>query len=354
MHYNFYPGPSKIYPQVGGYFQEAMALGILERNHRSEAFQELFSTTKSLLKSKLNIPLDYEIVVVSSATECWEIITQSFIQHESYHFFNGAFGEKWWNYTQKIHPEAKKVSCRLDENPSLQMVDKNAELLAFTHNETSNGAVIAESFQKLVRSQFPNSLIAYDATSSMAGYEFDWDSGDIWYASVQKCFGLPAGMALMIVGPKAIRRAKEVDERDHYNSFNFILKNALNNQTHHTPNIANIFLLNRLMQNVENISAIHKNLKKRKEQLYRGLSKLEKLSPLIQFDKFQSDTVFCLKGEKEVILKLKEEAEKEGFILGNGYGEWKETTIRIANFPAISNQDYIDLINFLLRFDKMN
>lgn len=354
MKYNFYPGPSKIYPQVAGYFQEAMELGILERNHRSKAFQELFSTTKSLLKSKLNIPLDYEIVMVSSATECWEIIAQSFINKKSYHLFNGAFGEKWCNYTQHIHAESEAISFGLNENPLLESINDKAELLALTHNETSNGTALSEQFQKQVRTQFPNSLIAYDATSSMAGYEFDWELGDIWYASVQKCFGLPAGMALMVVSPRAIERAKEINEKKHYNSFNFILKNALNNQTHHTPNIANIFLLNRLMQNVENISAVYQNLKIRKKQFFKELSNLGRFEPLVSANEFQSDTVFCLKAETKSIQKLKEVAEKEGFVLGNGYGVWKENTIRIANFPAIPNQYYTELINFLLRFDKMN
>jgi phosphoserine aminotransferase len=354
MQYNFYPGPSKIYPQVSGYFQEAMELGILERNHRSKTFQDLFSTTKSLLKSKLNIPLDYEILMVSSATECWEIIAQSFISSKSYHFFNGAFGEKWCNYTKNIHPKTEPISFGLEEDPLLHSIDRNAELLAFTHNETSNGTAISEQFQKEVRSQFSNSLLAYDATSSMAGYEFDWELGDIWFASIQKCFGLPAGMALMVVSPGAIAKAKEINENKHYNSFNFILKNALNNQTHYTPNIANIFLLNRLMKNVENISAVHHNLKARKEQFYHELLKLEKLSPLILSNKLQSDTVFCLTGARDNIDLVKKVAENESVILGNGYGDLKDNTIRIANFPAIPNDDYTVLINFLLSFDKMN
>jgi phosphoserine aminotransferase len=354
MHYNFYPGPSKIYPQVAGYFREAIELGVLERNHRSKAFQELFSTTKSLLKSKLNIPLDYEIVIVSSATECWEIIAQSFIKNKSYHFYNGAFGEKWLDYTLKICSKAEGKSFGLDDSIPLQSINRNVDLIALTHNETSNGTSISERVQKEVRTQFPNGLIAYDATSSMGGIELDWELGDIWFASVQKCFGLPAGMALMVVSPKAIDRAEVMDENGHYNSFNFILKNAKSNQTHHTPNIANIYLLNRLMQNIENISAVYQNLKSRKDQFYSNLRKLEKLKPLVDLNELQSDTVFCLVGESDIIQKLKEKAEKEGFILGNGYGEWKETTIRIANFPAIPNEDYIDLINFLLRFDKMN
>ncbi|SMG33061.1 phosphoserine aminotransferase apoenzyme [Marivirga sericea] len=354
MKYNFYPGPSKIYPQVARYFQEAMESGIMERNHRSTAFHNLFSATKSLLKSKLNVPLEYEIIVVSSATECWEIISQSFIQASSSHFFNGAFGKKWWKYTQKIHHKSKGNEFDVRENPSLQSFEKEVELLAFTHNETSNGTVIPQSFQEKVRNEFPEKLIAYDATSSMAGYEFDWNLGDIWYASVQKCFGLPAGMALMVVSPKAIDRAIEIGENMHYNSFNFIRKNALNHETHHTPNIANIFLLNRLLQNVENISAIHRNLQKRKVMFYGELKNAKKLIPLVHSEELLSDTVFCLKGEKEVIEKLKQMAEKESFILGNGYGDLKDDTIRIANFPAIPNQHYIDLINFLIRFEKMN
>jgi len=354
MKYNFYPGPSKIYPQVATYFQEAMDLGILERNHRSDAFQELYSTTKLVLKSKLNIPLDYEIVMVSSATECWEIIAQSFVDKTSHHFFNGSFGEKWWDYTRKIHKGAKANSFALNQTPSVNIIEGNPELLALTHNETSNGTAIPESFQKQLRTQFPNSLIAYDATSSMAGYELDWENGDIWYASVQKCFGLPAGMALMVVSPKAMERAEEIGDNSYYNSFNFILKNAQNNQTHHTPNISNIFLINRLMRNVENISAVHKNLKARKEQFFNALSNLESLRPLVSSFKNQSDTVFCLDGDKGFIQQLKQTAENERIILGNGYGKLKDRTFRIANFPAIPNQHYIDLINFLLRFDKIN
>jgi len=350
MQYNFYPGPSKIYPQVAEYFKEAMETGILERNHRSSAFQELFLQTKILLKSKLNIPLDYEIVMVSSATECWEIIAQSFIKKTSYHFFNGSFGEKWWGYTRKIHPGALSNPFKLNENPSLRGIAQEAELLALTHNETSNGSGIPDHFQDDLRDLFPNSLIAYDATSSMAGYEIDWDKGDIWYASVQKCFGLPAGMALMVVSPMAIERAKEIDDSKYYNSFNFILKNAKINQTHYTPNISNVFLLNRVLHNVANVTSIHKNLKTRKDQFFENLKKSERLSPLVHSIDHQSETVFCLKGDEKFIQKLKVEAEKNGIILGNGYGDLKSTTIRIANFPAIPNQHYTDLINFLLRF----
>ncbi|WP_340152546.1 aminotransferase class V-fold PLP-dependent enzyme [uncultured Marivirga sp.] len=354
MKYNFYPGPSKIYPQVARYFQEGMDLGIFERNHRSDSFQELFSRTKLLLKSKLNIPLDYEIAMVSSATECWEIIAQSFVQKRSSHYFNGAFGEKWWKYSQKIHPKSIGANFSVNELPQIESFGQKPELIALTHNETSNGTAIPLGFQKDIRKRFPDSMIAFDATSSMAGYEFDWENGDIWYASVQKCFGLPAGMAIMVVSPKAITRAKEIGDEAHYNSFNLILENTRKDQTHHTPNISNIFLLGRLLENVENITAIHNNLKSRKKDFYTDLKKVEILKPLINSSEVQSDTVFCLQGPQESIRMVIQTALNEGIILGNGYGVMKDSTIRVANFPAIPNQDYKDLINFLLRFEIKN
>ncbi|WNB17309.1 alanine--glyoxylate aminotransferase family protein [Marivirga arenosa] len=346
MSYNFYPGPSKVYPQIATYFQEAMDLGILEKNHRSDSFHELFATTKTLLKSKLNIPLDYEIVMVSSATECWEIIAQSFVKKASIHYYNGAFGEKWFNYTSKIHSSSEGQEFNISEFVEIKNPTDSPELIALTHNETSNGYAIPENYQKYIRDLFPDSLIAYDATSSMAGYDLNWDLGDIWYASVQKCFGLPSGMAIMIVSPKAIGVAKEIGDNKFYNSFNFVLKNARKNETHYTPNISNIFLLNRLMQNVENIRAIYNNLIERKELFFNQLTEIDYLAPIITNPEFQSDTVFCLSSNERKLKTIKQVADKKGFILGNGYGELKDTTLRIANFPAIPNQDFIELINF--------
>jgi phosphoserine aminotransferase len=36
-------------------------------------------------------------------------------------------------------------------------------------------------------------------------------------------------------------------------------------------------------------------------------------------------------------LELKERALSQKMILGNGYGAWKENTVRIANFPAMGD-----------------
>ena len=65
---NFYPGPSKIYPEVRQYLTDAFDSGIMAIPHRSETFMQLMRATVTNLKKKLNIPQDYYIFFTSSAT----------------------------------------------------------------------------------------------------------------------------------------------------------------------------------------------------------------------------------------------------------------------------------------------
>ncbi|MDZ7649122.1 MAG: hypothetical protein U5K54_19230 [Cytophagales bacterium] len=57
----------------------------------------------------------------------------------------------------------------------------------------------------------------------MAGIESKFQSADVWFASVQKCFGLPAGLAVMVCSAHKYNiYMKSVNERKHYNSLAFI------------------------------------------------------------------------------------------------------------------------------------
>src|SRR6185437_6177940 len=193
---SFYPGPSKIYPEVADYLLDAVRDGILSINHRSPEFAEISKNAILSLKEKLNIPEDYTVLYTSSATECWEIISQSLIKHGSYHIYNVAFGEKWYNYTSKLIPNTQAYKFDKEEviNVDNIKVSKDTEVICITQNETSNGTQVLEATIKELKEKFPEQLIAIDATSSMGGIEIDFTVADIWLASVQKCFGMPAGL----------------------------------------------------------------------------------------------------------------------------------------------------------------
>jgi phosphoserine aminotransferase len=220
---SFYPGPSRVHDAVPKYVNDAFKKGILSMNHRSPEFMAISEKTITLLKQKLNVPEDYTIFYTSSATECWEIITQSIVKEKSTHFYSGSFGEKWFDYTKRLKPAAEGI--RFDAETKLDGKNiklSSGDVICLTHNETSNGTQVHDSIIKTIKKNNTDQLIAVDATSSMGGVAIDFMSADIWLASVQKCFGLPAGLGLLICSPGAIQRSTALGEKNHYNSLTFM------------------------------------------------------------------------------------------------------------------------------------
>lgn len=339
----FYPGPSKVYPQVEQYLSDAYQSGMLSVNHRSDPFMSMLKEVIGQMKSKLDIPVGYEIYFCSSATECWEIIAQSLVSSKSLHVYNGAFGEKWLEYTQKLRPAATGLAFDANSLPNVAEIiaDKENEIICLTHNETSNGTALPASFFSDLRKQ-TEQIIAVDATSSMAGVELPWEDADIWYASVQKCFGLPAGLSVLVASPSAIKHAEKIADRNYYNSFLFIRDNFIKYQTPYTPNVLGIYLAGCVMEQVEPISEVSAIIKQRAREWYTFLTE-NGFDILIDNPEVRSDTVIAVSGTKERVTFLKKEVKVNGIMVGNGYGAWKETTFRIANFPAITQQE-IDLL----------
>lgn len=349
---NFYPGPSKLFRSVEKHLQEAYQSGLLSQNHRSPAFAILLEECISKLKAKLDIPPEYEIVFTSSATECWEIIAQSFTKTESYHIFNGAFGEKWYQSTQKITKKASAFSFEIEEKlpvDSLTVSDET-DLICITQNETSNGTQIRENELSALQNKFTEPLIAVDATSSMGGTYLNFNKADIWFASVQKCFGLPAGLAILAFSPKAIEQGLAINENNHYNSFVKLHENALKFQTAYTPNGLGIFLLKKQLETMESIYLTACESMDRRIQWYDFLNSLKTIKPLVQNIETCSDTVIAIlpKNVNDLLKKAKE----QGITLGKGYGKWKDSTIRIANFMAINEEEIEQLQKFLRDYEN--
>ncbi len=342
---SFYPGPSRVYSKVTEFLYEAYMDGVLSWNHRSKEFSEMLEKTLSLMKEKLLIPEDYEIIFTSSATECWEIIAQSLTREKSFHLYNGAFGEKWMNYAQKLRLKTTGLKFGLEEKLSSEVsIDEGSEIICITQNETSNGTQVSCDLIGEIKKSNPEKLLAVDATSSMGGIVLDFKSADIWFASVQKCFGLPAGMGIMILSPQAVQVSESIGENAHYNSLNFVLENFRKFQTPYTPNVMDIYLLMRTLEVSKGIERMQEKLLGRIADYEKFFEEFNSLNFLVKNKEVRSQTVLAI--ENEDVEKLKKEALRAGILVGNGYGEWKSSTFRIANFPAIKKRAVKKLKNF--------
>jgi len=344
----FYPGPAKVYPEVREYLTQAYDEGILSIPHRSDRFVQLTKNLVPLLRKKLNIPQDYYIYFVSSATECWEIIAQSLTRLKSYHLYNGSFGEKWFDYAKKIKPKAAGAKWDLNEELSVPdlTVDADAELICITQNETSNGTQIKESTILNLFNRYRDQLIAVDATSSLGGMALKYIKADIWFGSVQKCFGLPAGLGIMVCSPRTIFRAKEINEKGHYNSLVTLYEKMLNHQTSITPNVLDIYLLHRVMEEREPVKTLDHQLVKRAQELYTFFEEFIDFNLLVTNPEVRSATVIAIEGKEKFIDEVKKNALRHDIMLGNGYGPWAKNTFRIANFPAHTNSEFETLKEF--------
>src|SRR5688572_16397866 len=154
---SFYPGPSRVHDEIPTYVRDAARLGIMSINHRSEEFVAISKKTITLLKQKLGVPKNYTVFFTSSATECWEIIAQSWVTDKSYHLYNGAFGQKWFEYTQRIKPGA--TAMPFDRETVLDaaslMFEGSNSLICITQNETSNGTQVSNVILKTIKKNNP-------------------------------------------------------------------------------------------------------------------------------------------------------------------------------------------------------
>ncbi len=348
----FAPGPSKVFDALPKYMQEAFEKGILSANHRSAVFMDLYQETETLMREKLHVPQDYRLLFTSSATENWEIISQSIVQSSSFHIYSGSFGKKWFEFAKYIEPKTKGLKIEHDQEIEVENLDisEEVDLIAITQNETSNATQVRPEIISAMALRNPGKMIAVDTTSSMAGIELDFSIADIWYASVQKCFGLPAGLGILLVSPKAIQKAKDKGEKGRYNSLNFMLENAEIYQTHYTPNVLGIYMLSRVLQDIPEIQHVDNLIKERMRTLENTIAQTARLRMLIQNEKTRSSTVMGVTGNETLISEVKKAAEKEGMQMGSGYGPLKATSFRIANFPAITDGEFDKLVSFLKKF----
>jgi phosphoserine aminotransferase len=345
----FAPGPSKVYDAVPQYLQDAYAQGILSANHRSAVFMNLYRDTEQLFREKLQVPADFTLLFTSSATESWEIISQSLVEQSSYHLYSGSFGKKWLEYAQYILPATQGQKLGANESIPVDQLQlgPDVDLIAVTQNETANASQVPMTVLKALAARYPEKMIAVDTTSSMGGIALDFSLADVWYASVQKCFGLPAGLGILLLSGKAKEKVARKGEKGRYNSLSFMLENAASYQTHYTPNVLGIYLLFRVLQGMDPIAQVDTRLRLRMETLEQTISQSAAFQLLVDNPATRSTTVAAISGEEQAIVAIKKAAEKEGMQLGGGYGPLKASSFRIANFPAITDAEFMRLVDFL-------
>lgn len=347
----FTPGPSQLYPTVPAHIRNALNVSVMSISHRSDSFHKIFEDAKNELRKLLDIPSAHHIFFLSSATEAMERIIENTVRKKSFHFVNGSFSSLFARVAKELGKEPQIYAAEYGEGFEIDSVKipKDTELICITHNETSTGVMLPVKEIEALKTKYPHILIALDIVSSVPFPKINFHKIDCVFFSVQKGFGLPSGLGVLIVNPRVLIKSRSLLARKYsigsFHNFPGLLKYSEKSETPETPNVLGIYLLGKVAGdlNRRGIHAVRENWLKKAEMLYSLSKENTKFTPFVKNHKFRSPTVIVLEvegGSVDLLMNLR----KKGVYIGNGYKDFAGKHIRIANFPAISIRDISKLV----------
>jgi len=353
---SFIPGPSQIYFTTEDHIRKGFRENVPSISHRSKEFEKIFQSTTESLRALLSIPSNYHIFFIGSATEVWERASQNLVYETSFHFVNGAFSLRFFETAKQLGKQAAAQQVEAGKGFTNSQVPQGVELIATIANETSTGVTTSNNFVADVRKQNPNALIITDAVSALPYQSIDFSIIDSCFFSVQKGFGLPAGLGVWLVNERCIAKADELQTNKKnigsYHSIPSLLAMAKKNQTPETPNVLGIYLLGKVSEDFlrRGLEVIRRETEYKSAILYQVLENHSIVKPAVQEKEWRSKTTIVAE-TANLTEKLNTYLESKGLLPGDGYGAAKKTQLRFANFPAHSKEVYENLVDLIKEFE---
>jgi phosphoserine aminotransferase len=347
----FNPGPSQVSDEVKEDIATAVKQNIIAVSHRSSVFTGIAKDAVHGLKQYFNVPDDYFVILTSSATEAIEMAVKNLVKKESFHFTNGNFSELSARISMSYGKNTVTDSVPWGDINDFGRADipDSCEAVFLNYNETSTGATCDNEAVAILKEKAGDKLLCVDVTSAAGCVKLNIKDADVWIFSVQKGIGLPSGLGIIFISPKALEQSRK---QKHHGLYTFdTLANRMKSeyQTMHTPNVLGIYLLAEQMKrwNSQEKNKNENDTVKKAGAIGDFINSTSELSYFVKKDAARSKTTICIEAEPDLIVKLHEQAKAADIVLGSGYGKIKENTFRIANFPAITMDDMKLLIKVL-------
>lgn len=347
----FIPGPVKVNDDV----LQQLARPTL--GHRGKEYAQLHGETVDMLK-KILFTEQNVFLSTSSASGIWEAAIRNCVDFDEVVLCTccGAFSDKWANVATSCGRNVEELKVDWGQPTTVEMIDERlatGQFAAVTlvYNETSTGLTNpVYEISEMMKAKYPDVLIFVDAVSGMVGLPIHFDElgWDVVFASVQKAFAIPPGLAVAAVSNKALEKSKNVPGRGYYFDFQQFAKAAEKNQTPTTPAIPHIMALNfqcrkLLEEGMENVWKRHKEM----GEFVRAWAKTN--FDLFCDEQYASNTLTTIKNTRgiNVAETINAIQAKHNTIFGNGYGKLKEQTFRIAHMGDITLDDLKELLAWI-------
>ncbi|MBN1359830.1 MAG: alanine--glyoxylate aminotransferase family protein [Sedimentisphaerales bacterium] len=347
----FIPGPVKVDDDV----LQQLARPTL--GHRGKEYAQLQGETVEMLK-KILFTDQHVFLSTSSGSGLWEASIRNCVAPDETVLATccGAFSDKWAEVVAMCGRNVDTLKVDWGQATTPEMIDAKLATgkyaaVTLIYNETSTGLTNpAYEISKMMKAKYPDVLVFVDAVSGMIGLPIHFDElgWDVGFASVQKAFAIPPGFTVAAVSKRAVEKSKSVPGRGYYFDFTLWAKSAEKNQTLVTPSIPHIMALNYqchklVKEGMENVWARHKEM----GDFVRAWAR-ENFEVFCE-DRYASNTLTTIKNTRginvgEVIAAVQ---QKHQTAFGNGYGQLKDKTFRIAHMGDITMDDLKELLGWI-------
>jgi alanine-glyoxylate transaminase/serine-glyoxylate transaminase/serine-pyruvate transaminase len=200
------PGPIEFEPAVLG------ALGAPTASHVAPDFIEVFGHALEQMRDVWKCPSGQPFIVAGSGTLAMEIPAANLVEpgDRVLVISTGYFGERYAEILKRYGADVRILSAPLggtvdQDQIETELKGNSYQLMTFTHVDTSTAVrVDAKVMGKL--GQKYGVLTILDGVCSIGGeecYQEEWGI-DVALTASQKAIGVPPGLALLVVGPKAM------------------------------------------------------------------------------------------------------------------------------------------------------
>ncbi len=347
----FIPGPVKVNEDV----LQQLARPTL--GHRGKEYAQLHGKTVDMLKKVLFTDQNV-FLSTSSASGIWEAAIRNCADFDETVLCTccGAFSDKWAGVAKSCGRNVEELKVDWGQATTPEMIDEKLAsgkyaAVTLVYNETSTGLTNpVYQISEMMKQKYPDVLVFVDAVSGMIGLPIHFDDlgWDVAFASVQKAFAIPPGLAVAAVSNRALEKSNNVPNRGYYFDFQQFAKMAQKSQTPTTPNIPHIMALNYqcqklLAEGMENVWQRHKEM----GNFVRTWAK-ERFDLFCE-EKYASNTLTTIRNIRNINVAETIAAiqEKHNTIFGNGYGKLKEQTFRVAHMGDITIEDLKELLGWI-------
>jgi len=331
----YIPGPTEVREDV----IEAMCEPMF--GHRMDRMTDLYTTIVEDTKDFLGTDNDV-IVLTASGTEFWEASTLNLVDENILVPTCGSFSERHANVAERLGKTVDRLEYEWgtavkpeDIREALETSDRHYDVVACVMNESSTG--VRNPIEEIgdVVAEYPDTYFVVDAVSALGGDYVDIDAHDIdvIFASTQKAFAMPPGLAVCVVSEDAYQRELDKDSASWYGGFQRSLDYYdRKGQTHSTPAIPIMLAYRQQMKHMleEGHAA--------RDERHREMAEYTREWAREHFDLFpeagyESQTVSCIENTRgiDVAATIDAVSEQYDMVFSNGYGSIGEETFRIGH-----------------------